>query len=416
MLTIGTRIRIVAFVVIAFSVIGYIATTYADLGRHIGLRDDYSVKLHLAETGGLFEGSAVSYRGVTVGKVGGLHLSGDGVVAELRIEKSAPRIPQNLKATVANRSAVGEQYVDLRPESGAGPYLADGGTIPRQVTSTPAPVSETLTSVNDLAASVPLEDLRTVINELGLAFQGQGPHLQALLDAGDRFITAADANLDATTSLIDNGEVVLRTQNQEAGSLKSFARDSRLLARRLLESDTDLRKLIIAAPRASTQLAGLLRDLDPSLSVLLANLLTNSRLTAPRLAGLEELLLKLPQVAAMGSTVVSSGRLNLGLINTFFNPLPCVRGYGGTAYRNGLDVSPGASFNTGARCDLPASTGVDVRGSANAPHKGVPDPARPGSVGPVGTDGGLPGALGLPPLPAGPETMSQLLGLNGAQR
>ena len=52
---------------------------------------------------------------------------------------------------------------------------------------------------------------------------------------------------------------------------------------------------------------------------------------------------------------------------TFFNPLPCTAGYQGTKVRNGLDTSPGPPLNTNARCTSPASSGIDVRGSAHAP-------------------------------------------------
>jgi phospholipid/cholesterol/gamma-HCH transport system substrate-binding protein len=64
---------------------------------------------------------------------------------------------------------------------------------------------------------------------------------------------------------------------------------------------------------------------------------------------------------------------------TFFSPLPCTAGYGGTVYRNGLDTSPPPPLNTSASCTLPASSGTDVRGSANAPSGGgVPAAAQPG--------------------------------------
>ncbi|OEV16692.1 ABC transporter substrate-binding protein, partial [Streptomyces nanshensis] len=69
----------------------------------------------------------------------------------------------------------------------------------------------------------------------------------------------------------------------------------------LKKSDPDLRRLITATPGAATQVTGLLRDLDPSLSVLLANLTTTAELTVTRARGLEELLVKLPRVAAAGS-------------------------------------------------------------------------------------------------------------------
>ncbi|TDD76552.1 MCE family protein [Actinomadura darangshiensis] len=411
MLTAVTRIKIVVFVVIAAVVVGYIGVNYADLGRYIGMSGYYTVRLDLATTGGLFEGSAVSYRGVTVGKVGKLDLSDDGVIAELRIDDSSPKIPKALQAVVANRSAVGEQYVDLRPSAESGPYLAQGTTIPRSVTVTPAPVNETLKSVNDLAASLPLSDTKTLIDELGLAFAGQGPHLQQLLDTSARFVSASDAAFPDSRALIHNGEAVLRTQNDMSAAFKSFASSSSLLARRLRDSDTDLRQVIAAGPGAAKELSGLLDDLNPSLNVLLANLLTTARVGEPRQAAIEELLANLPNVAGVGSSIVSGGKLRLGLVNTFFNPQPCTRGYGKTRYRDGHDLSPAPAFNTGAHCAESPSTGINVRGSANAPRKGVPAPAKPGTLSGTGpTD--LLSTLGVTG-PAPSSDLSALLGLGG---
>jgi phospholipid/cholesterol/gamma-HCH transport system substrate-binding protein len=417
MITLGTRLKTLTFVVLSLTVIAFIGSRYADLGRHVGRSGYYVAKLELAETGGLFPGSNITYRGVSVGRVGDLHLTEDGVVADLKIDSSAPRIPSDLRAVVANLSAVGEQYVDLRPSRGGGPFLHDGAVIPRRVSSTPAPVTDLLESARDFTGSVPLESLRTVVDESYRAFNGQGPDLQALMDAQNTFIRAADANITPTSRLIHDGELALRTQNQEATALKTFAGSAKLLAEQLRSSDADLRRLIAVAPQASGEVTGLLTDLDPSLAVVIANLLTVSELTVTRVDGLEELMVRLPGVVAVGSTVVHDGRLHFGLTTTFFNPLPCTRGYGGTTYRNGLNTSAGPPLNAGARCAMPASSGVNVRGAANAPRRGVPAPARPGSASLTAApgDADFPGALGLPGVPARQPDMGDLLGL-GADR
>ena len=51
----------------------------------------------LPQTGGLFTHSNVTYRGVSVGRVGPIELTDDGVEAELRIENDAPPIPDSLR-------------------------------------------------------------------------------------------------------------------------------------------------------------------------------------------------------------------------------------------------------------------------------------------------------------------------------
>ncbi|WP_075900600.1 hypothetical protein [Actinomadura sp. CNU-125] len=265
----------------------------------------------------------------------------------------------------------------------------------------PPPVTDLLTSVNALAESVPTDALRTVVDELGIALAGQGPDLRALLDETRAFTSAANANLAPTRTLIDDAETVLRTQNQEAASLKSFGENARLLAEQLRESDPAFRDLVGTAPDAATELRALVRDLDPSMSVLVANLLTTSELIAYRTDGLEQLMSELPAAVAAGMSVVHDGRLTFGMVTTFFDPPNCTAGYEGTRYRNGLDTSPSASLNTSAACTEPPSSGVNVRGSANVPHRPVPEPARAGSVLGAEPDSRLPGALALPGVPNG---------------
>ncbi|MBJ6632311.1 MULTISPECIES: MCE family protein [unclassified Streptomyces] len=407
MITLAVRLKNLAFLLVAVLALSYLGIRYADLGRYVGVADHYTVDVRLPHTGGLFTHADVTYRGVSVGRVGPVRLTDDGVVAELRIKKSAPRIPADTKAVVAALSAVGEQYIDLRPESDGSPYLTDGARIDQADTQVPAPVTDVLASVDDLVRSVPQDDLRTVVDELGEAFEGHGDDLQVLLDSGSDFVEAADRALPSTVLLINDGETVLRTQAQEGAAIRGFARGAEELARALKGSDADLRRLLAVTPEAATQVSGVLRDLDPSLGVVLANLLTTAEVAVTRQRGIEELLVTYPAVVSAGSTAVDGGKLNLGMAVTFFDPLPCTAGYGATRYRNGLDLGTAPPLNTGAGCTAQPSTGKNVRGAANAPKGGaVPEPARPGSL-PSGSGSGdgtarrsggaaPPGALALP--------------------
>jgi phospholipid/cholesterol/gamma-HCH transport system substrate-binding protein len=192
---------------------------------------------------------------------------------------------------------------------------------------------------------------------------------------------------------------VLGTQDAEKDALESFSRSLRLFAGQLDTSDSDIRRLITATPQAATQVTDLLQQTDPDLSVLLANLLTTSDLTLNRQNGLDELLVAAPAAIAAGSTVINQNGANFGMALTFFNPLPCTAGYGGTTYRNGLNTSPSPPLNTNARCTARASSGVGVRGSAHAPSAGVPAAATPGSV-------------TATPVTTGPAGLGELMGLN----
>ncbi|WP_371655665.1 MULTISPECIES: MCE family protein [unclassified Streptomyces] len=410
MITLGTHLKNLAFLLLGALVLGYIGVTYADLGRFVGAPGSYTVRVQLAETGGLFTGSDVTYRGVDIGRVRSIALTRDGVEARLAIDDGTPPIPADLDAKVAGLSAVGEQYLDLAPRTDRGPYLRDGDTVAREDTSTPAPITQLLTGVDSLAASVPTDELRTAVDELGKAFANQGSNLQVLLDAGSQFLNAADQALPATTELLADGETVLKTQADSTRALTSFATGARRLARQLKDSDSDLRRVIDETPGTADEFTALLRDTDPGLSVLLANLTTTSELLVTRQRGIEELMVRLPRVAAAGSTAVGPGGVNFGMVTTFFKPLPCTKGYEGTRYRNGLDTSGSTQVNTAARCTAPAASGQNVRGSGNAPKGPLPTPAVPGALTGSGSGGGV-GVLDAPSVP--PQSPTNLAGLLG---
>jgi phospholipid/cholesterol/gamma-HCH transport system substrate-binding protein len=374
MLTPLTWIKVAVFVVLAVVVLAYTGIRYANVGRFFGAPGYYVVKVDLAQAGGLYTGADVTYRGVTVGRVGSLSLAGSGVQADLDIGNSAPRIPAATQAVVADLSAVGEQYLDLRPATSSGPYLSGGHVIREASTQVPAPVTDLLTNVDALARSLPTSSLQTVLNELYQGFNGQGDDLQALLDDFSAYIKAASVNITPTSSLISEGRGVLATQEDDGAEIESFARSVDLLAQQLESSDPDLRALISSAPQAAEQVSDLLDDNDPDLGLTIANLLTTSELGDSRQPALEELLSALPVVAAVGDTVVTKGGANFGLTLTFFDPLPCSNGYQGSTRENGTDTKP-STLNTKAACDSPPSTGIDVRGSANAPAGGPVPPA-----------------------------------------
>ncbi|WP_197320957.1 MCE family protein [Saccharomonospora sp. NB11] len=373
MLTRRIKIQLVAFVAVALTVTTFVGASYADLGRLFGAGGPV-VRLQLADGGGLFSGSEVTYRGVAVGEVTRLRLTDDGMEADLRLHDDAPPIPANSQAVVANRSAVGEQYVDLQPRTGLGPYLTDGSVIPESSTTVPLGVDALLGNLTAFTESVPTESLQTVVDELYTAFQGTGDDLQVLLDSSREFTRTATEYLPQTSSLIQDGATVLRTQAESAEAWRSFAHDAKDFAAELADADGDLRELIARAPGAAVEVSELLRETDPGLSVLVANLLTTSRLFSARVDGMEHLLVMLPKATAATSAALDGDEFSVAL--SFFDPLPCVRGYEGTRYRSGEDTGD-APFNTDARCTLPSGS-TPARTSQHVPQGGLPLVAQPG--------------------------------------
>jgi phospholipid/cholesterol/gamma-HCH transport system substrate-binding protein len=357
----------------------------------------YQIAVQLSDSGGVFPNAEVSYRGVTVGRVNQLKLSAAGVQALLTIDSSAPPIPASAKAIVANRSAVGEQYIDLEPADDKGPYLAQGSTIAQDRTSLPPTPDEVLSNLDSLVKSVPADKLKVVVEELDKTFAGTGPDLQKLLDASRDLTAAAAQHLPQTKALLADGKTVLDTQNRDAADITSFATSLNQIAGQLKGSDADIRSLISAAPAAAQPVDDILRTSGRNLSVVLANLYTTTAITSSRTAGIEELLVAYPVITAFTPGLSPDGTGHLGLILNFFNPFPCTKGYETTAERPANNTAPAAA-NSQAYCAEPPNSPIDVRGSQNVPRGNTPR---------------LPGALGTTQTTPSPTNMAQLLGLSG---
>ncbi|MBM7770367.1 phospholipid/cholesterol/gamma-HCH transport system substrate-binding protein [Actinokineospora baliensis] len=371
MLTKKVRLQLVAFFLIAVVSVVYAAFRFTDVGRIFGA-NGYRVTLQLTDSGGIFTNAEVTYRGVNVGRVGEIRLTRAGMDVDLDIEPSAPEIPADLDAVVANRSAVGEQFVDLRPRAESGPHLVEGTVIPADRTKTPVSTDTVIRDLDTLADSVPTDALRTVVDELDKAFAGTGDDLRLLIDTTGEFTRAAKASLPQTIKLIDDGAIVLGTQAAQSGNIKSFAADLRDLSAQLRTSDPAIRQLIAATPGAADAVTGLLRESGQGIGYLTANLLTTSNILVTRVDGLELALVAYPVVAVGPKTVVpGDGTAHLGLALNLFDPPACTRGYEGTTRRAGNDTAP-VQENAQAYCAEPVGSPINVRGSQNAPFGGKP--------------------------------------------
>ncbi|HZE01576.1 MAG TPA: MlaD family protein [Pseudonocardiaceae bacterium] len=372
------RLQLLAFVIVTVLGVGYVSVRYLGAAALFGA-GPYPITLQLTDSGGIFTGAEVTYRGVSVGRVGPLRLTSQGVDAQLEIEPDAPPIPADSDAVVSNLSVIGEQFVDLRPVRRDGPTLRAGSVIPASRTSTPVPIGDLIAHLDTFLRSAPLDSLRTVVQELGTAFTGTGADLQILLDSTDAFTRDAIAALPQTATLIRDGRVVLQTQSEQSSAIISFSRDLALLAAQLRSSDPDLRRLIATAPQFADQTSGLLRESGTQIGLLLADLLTVSRVTLPRQAALRHLLSVYPVVTGGtdSSVVPDDGFVHLGLALNLFDPYACVRGYQGTIKRSGTDTTP-IPANRDAFCAEPPGSPTDVRGAQNVPRAGTPAAVLPG--------------------------------------
>jgi phospholipid/cholesterol/gamma-HCH transport system substrate-binding protein len=368
-----TKVQLMVFALITMVGVAYVGATYARLDRLL-FDDSYRVVAHFEDSGGIFAGAGVSYRGVTVGQVGELRVTDDGVDVVLRIDDDSEPIPADTDALVANRSAVGEQYVDLLPNTDEGPFLDDDSEIAQEHTRTPIPTMQLLVDLDELVNSVDRNNLRTVVGEMGKAFNGTGESLGRIIDTSNSFIETANDNFEVTTALIEDSNTVLRTQLDSASDIRSFARDLALLSDTLVDSDADLRRVIDNGSATANQLRRFLEDNEVNLGQLINNLVTTGEVTVRHLDGIEQVLVLYPYVVEGGYTVVAQDP-KTGLYDAHFGmvltnePHVCTEGYDPGQVRGPQDRAD-KPMDMDARCTEPQAQS-NARGAQHAPRAGT---------------------------------------------
>ncbi|HEY1966378.1 MAG TPA: MlaD family protein [Pseudonocardia sp.] len=364
-------VQLSVFVLIALAGTGYLGARYVGLDRVFGA-GGYRVDVQLADAGGIFPNAEVTYRGVAVGTVNRLRLTPSGVRAELYLRKDAPEIPASTRAVVANRSAIGEQTIDLRPDRAEGPYLVDGSVIPLNRTALPPAPARVLTDVDRLLSTVSTDSMRTVVDELGTALAGAGPSVGQLIDGTSAFTQTAAQHLPATRSLLHTAPPVLHTQQVEINDLRTFSRGLWQLADQLGRSNKDLRTVLHDGPDSTDQVNWLVDHTGPPLSRVLDHSVPVARILADRGDALTQLLVAYPIIETRNHTLVTPDfRGRLAFVLPFYDPMPCMKGYLPLTQQRGADdLSPTRADLSKVRCTESKGSPIDVRGSNNTPPPG----------------------------------------------
>ncbi len=386
-------IKAIAFVVIAVLGIGYVGVHYIGWGRTLW-GNGYTAYVDLPDSGGIFTTASVTYRGVEVGRVGSITLQPHGIRVALNIT-SGRRIPADARAIVGTGSPIGEQFVDLRPDSDDGAYLHSGSVIPQSHTALPVSTQDLLVNLDRLVRSVPNKDLDTVITELGTTFADTGPALQKLLDSTHALLTTAQENLPQTVRLINDSGTVLDTQNSLAPSIVEFSHGLATFTDALRSSDHDLRAVLDNGSPAARQLDALDHSVDATLPVLLGNLTSLSQVTAVRIPAIRQVLIIYPYVVATSFGLFpGNGSTRFGVpVPPSEDHQPCQKGYVNPKKRRLPSDLKYPPVRYGAFCKEPTNADINVRGSRMAPE---PNGKRLGDDPAYRNNQGLPGGPAFP--------------------
>ncbi|MGH3359862.1 MAG: MCE family protein, partial [Nocardioidaceae bacterium] len=148
-------------------------------------------------------------------------------------------------------------------------------------------------------------DLRTVVHELGVGFDGTGQDLSKIIDTSNSFIETANENFGVTAALIRDGSTALEGQLASQSSIRSFSRDLASFSQTLRDSDPDLRTVLDETPETVDEIGALLAENKRSFGALLSNLTSVNRVVTARLPGLRGVFVLAPYAVENGYSVLS---------------------------------------------------------------------------------------------------------------
>ena len=381
--------QLTIFTVIAVAVVAVTFLHFVKLPTMLFGVGRYTVTMELSEAGGLYSTGNVTYRGFEVGRVESVRLtetgSGTGVIAVLSL-KSGIDIPSDLKAEVHSRTAIGESYVELSPRNATSPPLKDGDVIALANTSVPPDINALLSAVDGALQAIPRDNLQTVINESYTAVGGLGPELSRLIMGSSNLAIDARKNLDPLLALIDQAPPVLDSQTHTSDAIAGWASHLAAVTAELQRHDAAVGAVIDRGGPALGEIRQLIERVQPTLPILLANLVSVGQVALTYQNDIEQLLVVFPAVIAAEQAGILA---NLNTKQAYrgqylsFNlnvnlPPPCSTGFLPAQQQRipSFEDYPGRPPGD-LYCRVPQDSQLNVRGARNIPCETVPGKRAP---------------------------------------
>jgi phospholipid/cholesterol/gamma-HCH transport system substrate-binding protein len=358
--------------------VGVMAFGFVNVPALLGI-GRYTVTVDLPASGGLYPTSVVTYRGTEIGRVESIDVNRTGVRAVLKLN-SATAIPSDVTAAVHSRSAVGEQFLELTPQTHAAgdsvPKLQNGANISVDKVRIPPDIGNLLDATNKALQAIPQDNLKTVVDEAAKAVGGLGPELSRIVDGSTSLAIEAGKTKDSFTTLIDQFPAVANSQVQTSDSIATWAARTASITGQLKAQDQAFGDLLNVGGPALNEGKALLDRVAPALPVLLANLVSLGDIAVTYRNDIEQMLVLYPQGTAVMSAIALADSgvkqayrgiyldFNLNL-NT---PPPCNTGFLPVRQQRSPSDQDYPDRPAGELyCRVPQDSDLNVRGVRNIP-------------------------------------------------
>ena len=374
-----TQLAILATITIV--AVGVMAFGFVNVPALLGI-GRYTVTVDLPASGGLYPTSVVTYRGTEIGRVESIDVNRNGVRAVLTLN-SDTTIPSDVSAAVHSRSAVGEQFLELSPQTHAAedsvPKLRDGANISVDKVRIPPDIGNLLDATNTALQAIPQDNLRTVVDEAAKAVGGLGPELSRIVDGSTALAIEGGKTTDQLGRLIDESPLVLNSQVQTSDAIATWAARTASITGQFKAQDQAFGDLLAIGGPALGEGKALFDRVAPALPVLLANLVRLGDIAVTYRSDIEQMLVLYPQGTAVMSAIALADSgvkqayrgiyldFNLNL-NT---PPPCNTGFLPVRQQRSPSDQDYPDRPAGELyCRVPQDSDLNVRGVRNIPCEG----------------------------------------------
>lgn len=287
---------IIGVVVIGGLVIG--SSLFGMIG--FGSRD---VETEFVQAAGLRNGDQVRVAGIPVGKVSGMKLEGDHVLATMQVENKV-KLGPDAHATIKMATILGSHYVDLVPGDGSG--LKDD-RIPISNTTVPYDLAKTIETGTPLLEKIDADKWAQSMNTLNQQL-GDSPKMvgDALDSIGvlSQIIMDRRAQVDA---LLKNFDTVTKVLDDNRNNILTVITQGQAIANRIVERQGLLRNLLDNVAALSEQLQAMGGENNGQFGPLLVNLNTMSEGLQKNQDNLNRMLQLLPPTVRQWNNAAGNG-------------------------------------------------------------------------------------------------------------
>ncbi|KXO88820.1 MlaD family protein [Tsukamurella pseudospumae] len=309
------------FSLLTFAVVMVLGTAYLAFSvvQWRPLTDYRSVTMKLDDANQLLPGSSVLVRGVKIGDIESIGRADGKVVVKFRYD-SKYKIPADTKLRIEQLSAVGEPYVDFRPDTLSGPYLADGSTIDIAKVKQPLSLPETFKLISQLTTSINSTDLGGITETLSDATSNTQASLPNLSQAGDLLAATITSRMPNLRRMFENTQNYQSDMSWLPGAIDEFGPSTRTFVMKdigVLKALDTLMKGIDGPNMLAQTVNPNLFKIAPNTSKLLANLGPITEPLVPVVQALTDVLPQIDMAALLSqalNTVGSDSAANLTVV------------------------------------------------------------------------------------------------------